>query len=61
VSTDAYLTALVRNLHISWIRRTATHQARHVAIEDYESADLALALAGPADQKEMIRPCRCLR
>jgi hypothetical protein len=55
VSLDAYLTALVRSLHISWARRTATHQARHLAIEDYESADRALALARHADQKEIKR------
>lgn len=67
VSLDAYLTALVRNLHVSWIRRTATQRARHIAIEDYESADLALALSGPQQRDEirssLIRVCEygCVR
>lgn len=67
VSLDAYLAALIRNLHISGIRRTTTPRVRHVAIEDYESADLAMALAGPEDLQEirrsLIRVCEygCLR
>lgn len=67
VSLDAYLTALIRNLHISWIRRSATQRLRHVAIEDYESAELAMALTESEDQHEirrnLVRVCEygCLR
>lgn len=46
----AYLATVVRNLHVSSIRRAITHRTRHVAFEDYDSAMLALDDSSPEEQ-----------
>jgi RNA polymerase sigma factor (sigma-70 family) len=52
---DAYLATLLRNLYISWVRHAAAHRAWQVAIEDYDSAALALALSRVEDQEHTRR------
>jgi len=59
---DAYLATLVRNLHISSIRRAVTHRTRLVAVEDYDSAMLVLDASSTEDQlvarDTLIRICQ---
>ena len=49
---DAYLATLVRNLHVSTVRRAVAHRMRHVAVEDYDSATLALGASSAEDHLE---------
>jgi RNA polymerase sigma factor (sigma-70 family) len=49
---NGYLITLVRNLHISWSRRSAAHRSGHVAVCDYDSAALAL---GQSTVQESLR------
>jgi RNA polymerase sigma factor (sigma-70 family) len=64
---DAYLATLVRNLHVSSVRRAVNHRTRHVAIEDYDSALLALDASSSEEQLRardaLIRICQfaCVR
>jgi DNA-directed RNA polymerase specialized sigma24 family protein len=66
-SVDGYLRTLIRNLHVSWIRRTTGQRFEHVAIQDYDSAELALTLAPHEHlarvRHDLIRVCEygCLR
>jgi RNA polymerase sigma factor (sigma-70 family) len=49
---DAYLAAMVRNLHLSRLRRLANRQDTHVPIEEYDNAACALEHARPEDRIE---------
>jgi RNA polymerase sigma factor (sigma-70 family) len=43
---DGYLTALIRNLHVSRLRRKSNQHHTNVPIESFDSAELALEAAG---------------
>jgi DNA-directed RNA polymerase specialized sigma24 family protein len=64
---DAYLATLVRNLHVSLLRRGATHRFCDVEIHEFDSAALALASSASENRLRardtLVRLCQfvCLR
>ncbi len=50
---DGYLYTMLRNLHLSQVRRTQRMQHRSLAILDYDSAEMGLR--GAVDPREQIR------
>src|SRR5713101_5970835 len=47
---DAYLYGLLRNLHLSQVRRSARSRLQPISIVDYESAEMGLCSADARDQ-----------
>jgi RNA polymerase sigma factor (sigma-70 family) len=64
---DAYLYTMLRNLHLSQVRRTLRLQHRSLVILDYDSAEIGLRGADPREQMrlqdELRQVCQyaCLR
>jgi RNA polymerase sigma factor (sigma-70 family) len=64
---DGYLYTMLRNLHLSQVRRTLRLQHRSLAILDYDSAEIGLRGSDPREQirlqDELRQVCRyaCLR
>jgi DNA-directed RNA polymerase specialized sigma24 family protein len=64
---DAYLATLVRNLHVSLLRRGAAHRFCDIAIHEFDSAASALAFSTSEDRirarDTLVRLCKfvCLR
>jgi RNA polymerase sigma factor (sigma-70 family) len=47
---EGYLYGMLRNMHLSEVRRAARTHNRHISIIDYDSAEIALRSADPFDQ-----------
>jgi RNA polymerase sigma factor (sigma-70 family) len=47
---EGYLYGMLRNMHLSEVRRAARTHNRHISIIDYDSAEIALRSADPWDQ-----------
>ncbi len=64
---DGYLYGLVRNLHLSGVRRTANNRLQPLSILDYDSSEIGLQMTDPRDQiqvqDELRRICHyaCVR
>lgn len=67
VNLDGYLYRMLRNLHVSEVRRAARSDSRSLAAIDYDSAELVLRVVDPASlirtQDELRLICRyaCIR
>src|SRR5258707_13621328 len=47
---EGYLYGMLRNMHLSEVRRAARTHNRHISIIDYDSAEITLTSADPWDQ-----------